>query len=189
MAFVEQNQDAPQSVSFAITGLLEGCQPLMNFAFEHLRRRPCSASVTGWMETVVGTIVSLHRAGYAHGDLNHLNILVRSHCNGDEIQVYLTDFDACVGNIGIVPGEAQVLDLACLAASLYRVVPTRLLWKALARYFTSLSLSAEPRRRCLETLRVGYRSFLNYDLSYSVRMADILFKQAEEALEEMEPSR
>jgi hypothetical protein len=89
LAFVAQGQNTPDAVSYAITSLLEGCQPLMNFAFEHLRRRPSAANVTRWMEAVVETIVNLHRAGYAHGDLHHHNILIRSHDDGEAIQVYL----------------------------------------------------------------------------------------------------
>jgi tRNA A-37 threonylcarbamoyl transferase component Bud32 len=188
LAFVEQNQNTPDAVSYAITGLLEGCQPLMNFAFEHLCRRACTADVTRWMETVVATIVNLHRAGYSHGDLHHHNILIRSHDTGTPIQVYLTDFDACLANTETIPDRAQVLDLASLAASLYQVVPDRLLWKALARYFKGLSLAPELRQRCLETLREGYRSFLNCYIGRFDCVENFYFALAEKALEEIKPT-
>ena len=188
LAFVAQGQNTPDAVSYAITSLLEGCQPLMNFAFEHLRRRPSAANVTRWMEAVVETIVNLHRAGYAHGDLHHHNILIRSHDDGEAIQVYLTDFDACFANTETAPDRAQVLDLASLAASLYQVAPDRLLWKGLARYFAGLSLNAERRRRCLGTLREGYRSVLNYYRASFGRVEDYYLTLAEKALEEIKPT-
>ena len=188
LAFVAEERNRSDAVSYAITGLLEGCQPLMDFAFEHLRRRPCAADVTQWMETVVETIVRLHRAGYAHGDLQHHNILIRSHTAGNPIQVYLTDFDACLTNTETVPDSAQVLDLASLAASLCRVAPEGLLRKALARYFRAIPLARALRRRRLEILREEYGSFLNCYEASSESVENYYFALAEKALEEMEPT-
>ena len=183
LVFVEYRQEASGVLCHAVTRLLEGCQPLTHFAFDNLCRRSVPPELLEkWVAAIVEAIVRLHRAGYSHGDLHHHNILVRASVPEGGLQVFFADFDACERHVGVLPHQAQLHDLASLAASLYQLVPNGLLAKARARYIQAFRLEAASRKQCLQELRLGYHAFLSHYQACFQRVEEFYFAQAERDL-------
>jgi hypothetical protein len=168
LLFLERQNGPDSPICYSITRRMEQCQPLADFAFEHLRRRRSPRQLLeGWLETVIGAVIRLHRAGYAHGDLHHQNLLVQGGEPGREFEVHFVDFDACTREPGAAPHARQLLDLATLGASVFQLVPGALVARGLARYVQSLELPRSRRADCLGIIRRNYRCFLDrYQASF-----------------------
>ena len=161
LLFMTWTQGIAAPFCYVVSRLLENCSPLVDFAFEHLRRQANPPSrFRIWAEDIVTAIARLHQAGYAHGDLHHQNILVRREPTGEHLQVFWTDFDACERVEGAGPHHAQLMDLAMLAASLYQLAPDALLHRALACYFAHDDLMIARRKENYRVIQRAYRSFL-----------------------------
>jgi hypothetical protein len=134
---------------------------LVDFAFAQLRRQPSrSKHIRSWVEDIVGSIARLHQCGYAHGDLHQENILVRHEPAAEHLQVFWTDFDACACVAGPWPSDEQLLDVAMLGASLYRLASDALLRRALVRYFALGGVKAARRHQAYRVIQRAFRSFL-----------------------------
>jgi hypothetical protein len=185
LAFMKAGQ-----VGYTITRLLEGCETLFHFAFENLYRRRSSADrLTSWLKSTVGAVVTFHQAGYAHGDLHHHNVMVRSLGPAAGLEVFFTDFDACQPSEGTVPDTSQLMDLASLGASLYQLVPEYWLRKALAHYFHRCRLPRGERPRCLQAVRSGHDSFLHQYQANFDRVEGYYFSEAESQVQPVESIR
>jgi hypothetical protein len=184
LIFLERRDRPEGPACYSITRLLEDCHPLANFAFEHLRRRRSPRLLLNqWVEAVVASVVSLHRAGYAHGDLHHQNLLVSCDESGRRLKVFFTDFDACRMGTGTAPHAGQLLDLATLGASVHQLVPDVLAARALASYFHCFRLERTRRQNCLRMIGHNYRDILDlYRASFN-RVEDHCFAAATNTLE------
>lgn len=161
LLFLSSREDLSSCAWYSVSHLLEGSTPLLDFAFEHLRRRAGrSKHFRTWAEDIVGSIVRLHQAGYAHGDLHQENVLVRHSPPEDHLQVFWTDFDACEAVAGSWPQRPHLLDLAMLGASLHDLVPDALLRRALLRYFTIGGVKAARRHQAHRFIQQAFRFFL-----------------------------
>jgi hypothetical protein len=168
LIFLERRLGSEGSACYSITRFLEGCLPLADFAFEHIRRRRSARQLLDqWRETVVASVVCLHQTGYAHGDLHHQNLLVRGEASGRGFEVFFTDFDACKLETGVAPHPGQLLDLATLGASLHQLVPEAMLAKGLAQYFFGVRLQRTQREHCLQIIKQRHRRVLDrYQASF-----------------------
>jgi hypothetical protein len=183
LIFLERRPGPDSSTCYSITRLLEGCHPLADFAFEHLRRRRSPKWLLNqWCETVVSSVIRLHRTGYAHGDLHHQNLLVSCEVSGRGFKVFFIDFDACKLETGIAPHAGHLLDLAALGASVHQLVPEAMLARGLARYFHEFRLQRTRREDCLRIIKQNYCRVLDrYQASFD-RVEDHCFATATNTL-------
>jgi hypothetical protein len=162
LAFLQADPDLCGIAWITITRLIEGCQPLMEFAFEHCCRHPPPRSPAGdWVEAALTPVMALHEAGFVHGDLHHHNVLIQPSGTPGRFRAFLTDFDLCRPARGTAPCRAQLVDLARLAASLYQVVPDWLLAHGLACYLRRYGLRDRRRARCRIEVATAYRRVLD----------------------------
>jgi tRNA A-37 threonylcarbamoyl transferase component Bud32 len=131
---------------------------------------------------VIDSILEFHSAGYAHGDLHHNNILVRTAASDPRTRVSITDFDLCGVGRGWPPRMAQLVDLARLAASLYQIVPTRLLAELFSYYLRQYGLSRTQRKVCRATVAAAYQRIMDEYLACFNRMEARCLAQAEKAI-------
>jgi len=125
----------------AVSRLLDGCVPLVDFAFENLRRRTCTTEMLrGWIDDAISAVISLHRAGYAHGDLQPSNILAKWKLGTKQLELYWTDFDTCEYVGSQWPHDAQIRDLALFGASIFKMASATELRRGLASYLALAGL-------------------------------------------------
>lgn len=147
---------------YAVSRLLEGCAPLSEFAFEHLRRHACAeATLRGWIRDGAAAVAALHRAGYIHGDLHQQNILVKKPPHREHLQFFWTDFDACERIAERWPCEAHLRDLATLGASMFALAPDGELRRGLSEYLALAGLDAQSRRQARRIVADAHRYFLS----------------------------
>lgn len=189
LALLETGAGLRGVACYAVTRLVEGCQPLLEFAFEHCRRRAHPrARIREWAEVVLHPVIALHQAGYAHGDLHHHNILIRPHGPPPGFQVFLTDFDLCRPARGTAPRPAQLLDLARLGASLYQVVPRWTLAHSLGYYFRRCRVGVRHRKQGRTLVSAAYRRVLGQYLACFSQIEACCFARAERDLTEADAS-
>jgi hypothetical protein len=168
---------------YAVTRWLQDAEPLTSFAFENCRRnaRP-RAWLRTWGRGVMDSILALHRAGYAHGDLHHNNILVRTAAEDFCGRFAITDFDLCGVGRRRPPRTAQLVDLARLGASMCQTVPGWLLVELLAYYLRRCGLSRAQRKACRIAVATAYQRIVDEYVACFTRVEACCLAQAEQAL-------
>jgi hypothetical protein len=183
LAFLNAPGGADGYCCYAVTRWLQDAEPLTNFAFEHCFRnaRP-RAWLRTWGRGVMDSILALHRAGYAHGDLHHNNILVVTAAEDVRSRFAITDFDLCGVGRRQPPRAAQLVDLARLGASMCQTVPGWLLGELLAYYLRRCGLSREQRKACRIAVAAAYQRIVDEYVACFTRVEACCLAQAEQAL-------
>ena len=187
LAFFEPSQGSPSAECWAVSGAVEDCQPLFDYAFDLFRRRACGVGGPQCVRSVAEAVAALHRTGYAHGDLHNQNILAQNR-DGVFRGVVLIDFDACA-YCGQTPcARAQLLDLAALAASLHGIVPAKLLIEGLRRYLEINPPPGGVRSPVFRFLIEEYRAHLDRYTAARDRNVAFFLEQALQALQTLNDS-
>ncbi len=178
LLFAAEEKSSTERKFVSVNGALIGHEPLHDFLFQVYRREPAPLEKRlAWTREVTSAIIELHKKGYAHGDMQPLNVLVKLEESGGLDLVFI-DFDYVKKIVGEAPTSEMTRDLASMGAALQNIVPEDELRALAGYYFDSMGVTPDQRRALCRDLEGTYSDLCGDFRGRFERVNEDLFQKA-----------